>query len=168
MADLLYQVGALQACARAAGGKVVYVKPHGALYNTAADEQEQAWAVVHAAGLAGDLPVLGLPGSALAVAVEAAGLPFVAEGFVDRAYAPNGRLVPRTEPGAVHHNAAVALEQARDLASGRVTATDGAILAMPVHSLCLHGDTPGAVELATTVRAALEGDGIELGPFATP
>lgn len=167
-ADLLYQIGALQACARAAGAAVVYVKPHGALYNTAADEQEQARAVVRAAALAGDLPVLGLPGSALAVAVEAAGLRFIAEGFVDRAYTPNGRLVPRSEPGSVHHDAAVALEQARDLANGRVTATDGALLAMPVHSLCLHGDTPGAVELASAVRAALEGDGVELAPFASP
>jgi UPF0271 protein len=167
-ADLLYQVGALQACARAAGAAVAYLKPHGALYNTAADDQDQARAIVRAASLAGDLPVLGLPGSALAVAVEAAGLRFVAEGFIDRAYTPNGRLVPRTEPGAVHHDAALALEQARELANGRVTATDGALLAMPVHSLCLHGDTAGAVELASAVRAALEGDGIELGPFATP
>ena len=94
-ADLLYQVGALQACARATGAGASTSKPHGALYNTAADEQEQAWAVVRAAGLAGDLPVLGLPGSALAVAVEAAGLrAFIAEGFVDRAYTPNGRLRP--------------------------------------------------------------------------
>ena len=167
-ADLLYQVGALQACARASGADVVYVKPHGALYNTAADEPDVAHAVVRAAALAGDLPVLGLPGSALAAATEAAGLRFVAEGFVDRAYTPHGRLVPRTEPGAVHHDAAVALEQARELATGRVTATDGALLAMPVHSLCLHGDTPGAVELASSVRAALEGDGIELGPFVRP
>jgi len=167
-ADLLYQVGALQSFARAAGTSVVYLKPHGALYNTAADELEVAHAVVGAAARAGDLPVLGLPGSALATAVEAAGLRFVAEGFVDRAYTPNGRLVPRVEAGAVHTDAATALEQARELANGRVTATDGALLAMPVQSLCLHGDTPGAVELASSVRAALEGDGIELSSFVRP
>jgi UPF0271 protein len=165
-ADLLYQAGALQACARAAGTRVSYLKPHGALYNTAADDLEQARAVARAAALAGDLPVLGLPGSALATAVEAVGLRFVSEGFVDRAYTPNGRLVARTEPGAVHDDPSAAISQARELAAGRVTAVDGVLLSMPVQSLCLHGDTPGAVQLARAVRAAVLADGIDLVPFA--
>lgn len=151
-ADVLYQVGALQACARAAGETVRYLKPHGALYNTAADDPAQAGAIARAAALAGDLPVLGLPGSALAEAVEQAGLRFVAEGFVDRAYTPSGRLVERGEPDAVHQDRAVAVAQSLTLAS-------------QVESLCLHGDTPGAVGLARDVRSALEREGVALAAF---
>src|SRR5205823_10255487 len=95
---------------------------------------------------------LGLAGSALARAVAAAGLRFVAEGFADRAYTPQGRLVDRSEPGAVHHDPAMVIAQARTLAT-------------QVESLCLHGDTPGAVDLARGVRAALQSDGVDLVAF---
>ena len=99
---MLYQIGALEACARAAGSRVRYVKPHGALYNTAADDAEQAGAVAAAvAAFDPALPLLGLPDSALHDAARAAGVPFVAEAFADRGYRADGRLVPRGEPGAL-------------------------------------------------------------------
>ena len=167
-AEVVYQIGALQACAAAAGTRVRYVKPHGALYNTAADDAEQAGAVAAAvAAVDASLPLLGLPDSALAEAAARAGLPFVAEGFADRAYLPTGRLVPRTQPGAVHADPFMSVAQAVSLArSGAVTATDGSTLHLPVASVCVHGDSPGAVMLARNIRQTLEDAGAELAPFA--
>jgi 5-oxoprolinase (ATP-hydrolysing) subunit A len=113
------------------------------------------------------LPLLGLPSSALAEAAQQAGVPFVAEAFADRAYTPSGRLVPRTSPGAVHADEATVVEQAvRLVRDGLVTATDGTSVAVSAASVCLHGDTAGAVSLARSVRAALEELGAELAPFA--
>lgn len=153
-AAVLYQLGALDAFARAADTSVRYVKPHGALYTAAADDPDQAGAVVTAVrSYDSSLPLLGLPHSCLQAAAERAGLPFIAEGFADRAYRPDGRLVPRSELGAVHTDEAVIVAQARSLVG-------------TVRSLCLHGDTPGAVTLASAVRSALEQDGVELAPFA--
>ena len=168
LADVLYQVGALDAFARAAGSRVRYVKPHGALYNTAADDAVQAGAIA-AAVTAFDpaLPLLGLPPSALADAAATQGIPFVAEAFADRAYLPSGRLVPRGEPGAVLTDEAVVVDQAISIArDGHVRAVDGSLVAVSAVSLCLHGDTPGAVTLARAVRAALTERGITLEPFA--
>jgi len=168
LADVLYQVGALDAFARAAGSRVRYVKPHGALYNTAADDAVQAGAIA-AAVTAFDpaLPLLGLPASALADAAATQGIPFVAEAFADRAYLPSGRLVPRGEPGAVLTDEAVVVDQAISIArDGHVRAVDGSLVAVSAVSLCLHGDTPGAVTLARAVRAALTERGITLEPFA--
>jgi UPF0271 protein len=166
-ADVLYQLGALDAFARAAGTAVRYVKPHGALYNTAADDADQAAAVVRAiVAYDASLPLLGLPASEHARAAHAADLPFVAEAFADRAYTPDGRLVQRSEPDAVHHDTARVVEQAISLARDqRVRAVDGSEIAVDAQSLCLHGDTPGAVEHARAVRAALADLGIELAPF---
>jgi UPF0271 protein len=168
-ADVIYQLGALQACAVAAGTRVRYVKPHGALYNTAADDPGQAEAVAAAvAAVDRTLPLLGLPGSALAAAAGAAGLPFVAEGFADRAYLPTGRLVPRSYDGAVHADPSASVAQAVSLARfGTVTATDGSTLHLPVASVCVHGDTPGAVQLARQVRQLLQDAGVELAPFTS-
>ncbi len=167
-ADVLYQLGALDACAVAAGTRVRYVKPHGALYNTAADDPVQAGAVVEAvAAYDGTLPVLGLPGSALAEAATRAGLPFVAEAFADRGYLPSGRLVPRRDEGAVLHDVDVVAARAVGFARDRqVTAADGSTVAVRARSLCVHGDTPGAVALAGAVRAALLAADVELAPFA--
>jgi UPF0271 protein len=168
LADVLYQVGALDAFARAAGSRVRYVKPHGALYNTAADDAVQAGAIA-AAVTAFDpaMPLLGLPASALADAAATQGIPFVAEAFADRAYLPSGRLVPRGEPGAVLTDEAVVVDQAISIArDGHVRAVDGSLVAVSAVSLCLHGDTPGAVTLARAVRAALTERGITLEPFA--
>jgi UPF0271 protein len=165
--EVLYQVGALDAFARAAGTRVAYVKPHGALYNTAVHDEAQARAVVRAVrAYGGSLPVLGLPGSALRSAAVAAGLPGVPEGFADRAYTPEGALVPRSEDGAlVTDPAAVAERAVRMAVDGRVVAVDGSVVAVEVASLCVHGDSPGAVPLARGVRDALTGAGVEVKPF---
>jgi UPF0271 protein len=167
-ADVLYQLGALDAFARIAGAAVRYVKPHGALYNTAADDPGQADAVAAAiARYDPALPLLGLPSSQLESAAERAGIPFVAEAFADRAYTPAGRLVPRTEPGGVHADVATVVAQAVSLVrDGVVRAVDGTSVSIRAASLCLHGDTPAAAALARSVRAALEELGAVLAPFA--
>jgi UPF0271 protein len=161
--DVLYQIGALSAF-----GRVRYVKPHGALYNTAAVDEGQASAVVAAVvDFAPDLPVLCQPGSVLARVAGAAGLTVVGEGFADRGYRADGRLVPRSAPGAlVHDPAAVAERAVRMAVDGSVVAVDGTAVSVPVRSICLHGDTPGAVTLARSVRAALAEAGLELRSFS--
>ena len=166
-ADVLYQLAALDGIARAEGGRVRYVKPHGALYNATVAHEAQARAVV-AAVVAHDpsLPVLGLPGSALLRAAEAAGLRPVPEGFADRGYTPDGRLVPRGEPGAlVHDPAEVAARALRMAVEGTVLAVDGSTVRADVASICVHGDTPGAVDLARAVRTALRQAGVIPAPF---
>jgi UPF0271 protein len=165
--EVIYQIGALDGFCHVAGQSVRYVKPHGALYNTCVDDEVQAAAVVRAVALYDDsLPVLGLPGSALLRHAGRAGLPCVAEGFVDRAYTPDGRLVPRSDPGALVTDVDEVVQRAVRLAQdGEVVAVDGTVLPMKVESLCVHGDTPGAVSLARQVRAALEHAGAVVQPF---
>ena len=167
-ADVLYQLGALEAFARAAGSRVRYVKPHGALYNRIARDPVQAAAVVEAVRRYDPaLPLLTLPGSAAMDAAREAGVPAVAEGFADRAYTADGRLVSRREPGAVLHDPERVAARALVMATEhRVEAVDGTQVAVEVRSLCVHGDTPGAVDLARQVRAALEQAGVVLEPFA--
>ena len=167
-ADVLYQIGALEAFARAAGSRVRYVKPHGALYNRIARDPVQAAAVVEAIRRYDPaLPLLTLPGSAAMRAAEEAGIPAVAEGFADRAYTAEGRLVSRREPGAVLHDPGQVATRAVVMATeGRVETVDGGQVAVQVRSLCVHGDTPGAVELAKAVRAALDEAGLPLEAFA--
>lgn len=166
--DVLYQIGALDAFCRVAGDRVRYVKPHGALYNTTVEDEAQAAAVVRAVReYDAALPLLGLPGSALLRQAEAAGLQGVPEGFVDRGYTPEGRLLPRTSPGALVTDEDAVVERAVLMAqSGTVRAVDGRELHLPVRSLCVHGDTPGAVQLARRVRAGLEAVGLPPTPFA--
>jgi UPF0271 protein len=147
---------------------VTYLKPHGALYNAVVQHEEQAAAVVDAV-VAYDrtLPVLGLPDSALLREAAAAGLRTVPEGFADRGYTPEGTLVPRREPGAlVSQPDAVAERAVRMAVDGVVVAVDGTSVDLAVRSVCVHGDTPGAVELARRVRAALEDAGLRTAPFA--
>jgi 5-oxoprolinase (ATP-hydrolysing) subunit A len=166
--DVLYQLAALDGMARVAGTRVSYVKPHGALYNAAVSHEAHAQAVVDAV-LAYDrrLPVLGLPGSALLREAEAAGMRPVPEGFADRGYTPAGTLVPRNRPGALVDDPAEVAERAlRMAADGVVVAVDGTRLLMPVRSVCVHGDTPGAVDIARAVRTALADAGLALRPFA--
>jgi UPF0271 protein len=167
--DVLYQLAALDGIARASGTRVSYVKPHGALYNAAVSHEGQARAVVDAvAAYGGGLPVLGLPGSALLRAADSAGLSVVREGFADRGYTSTGTLVPRREPGAlVDGPAAVAERAVRMAVDGEVVAVDGSRVPLDVESVCVHGDTPGAVELARAVRRALEAAGLSLLPFAS-
>jgi UPF0271 protein len=165
--DVLYQIAALDGIARVAGSRVRYVKPHGALYNTAADDAAQAKAVARAVSdYDTSLPVLGLPGSQLLRAAEAAGLRTVAEGFADRGYLPSGRLVPRSRSDALVTDVKSVAARAVAMATGEIVAVDGTILAQRVESICVHGDTPGAVALATSVRRALSDAGVELEPFA--
>jgi UPF0271 protein len=166
--EVLYQLAALAGVARAAGAEVRYVKPHGALYNRIVTDAAQAAAVAEAVALFdGGLALLGLAGSAIEHAAADAGLRFVREAFVDRAYRGDGTLVPRTEPGAVLHGDAVIAERALRLAAeGRVVAADGTDIAVEVDSLCVHGDTPGAVGMAEAVRARLDAAGITVAPFA--
>lgn len=166
--DVTYQIGALEAMARVSGTRVAYVKPHGALYNTAVHHEAQAQAVVDAvAAYDRDLPVLGLPGSELLARAEAAGLRPVREAFADRGYTPEGTLVARSQPGALLEDPAeVARRVVRLVSEGVVTAVDGTDVAVDAESVCLHGDTPGAVEMAAQVHAALEAAGVAVRPFA--
>lgn len=165
--DVLYQVGALDALARAEGGAVAYVKPHGALYNTVVHHEEQAQAVVDAVvALDPSLPVLGLPGSALLRRAEAAGLRTVREAFADRAYTPEGTLVSRREPGAVLHDPEeVAARVVRLVTEGVLQAVDGSDVAVSADSVCVHGDSPGAVAMTRAVRTRLEAAGVRLRAF---
>ena len=167
--DLLYQLAALDGIARVAGTRVSYVKPHGALYNAAVTHAGHARAVVDAVAASDrQLPVLGLPGSELLRAAAAAGLRTVAEGFADRGYTAGGALVSRQEPGALLEDPAEVAQRAVLMATdGVVVAVDGTRLRMPVESVCVHGDTPGAVAMARAVREALEAAGVALAPFAT-
>jgi UPF0271 protein len=167
VADVLYQVGALEAFCRVAGSRVAYVKPHGALYNRVVDDEAQAAAVAEAVSRYDPaLPVLTLPGSALAEAAEGMGLPAVAEGFADRAYTAAGRLASRREAGSVLSDEAAVTARAVRMVAGAVTAVTGEELAVRIRSLCVHSDTPGAAGLARAVRSGLEGAGWTVAPFA--
>ena len=166
-ADVIYQIGALDGLCRVAGTRVAYVKPHGALYNTAAVDRRQAEAVV-AAVTAYDpsLPLMGLAGSELLAAGAAAGLRTVAEAFADRAYTPEGQLVSRRDPGAVLHDPDLVAERmVRLVTEGRVAAVDGTDVEVHADSVCVHGDSPGAVAMAWSVRVALERAGAQIAPF---
>ena len=167
-ADILYQLGALQAMTTAAGTTVAYVKPHGALYNAIVHHEAQAAAVVEAiAAFSPGLPVLGLPGSAFLRIAEDHGLRPVREAFVDRAYNPDGTLVSRRESGAVLHDPdAVAERIVRLVTTGTLIAIDGSVIEIEADSLCTHGDSPGAVAMAAAVRRALTEAGVSIEPFA--
>ncbi|MFF5406141.1 LamB/YcsF family protein [Streptomyces misionensis] len=167
-AEVAYQIGALEVFARAAGARVAYVKPHGALYNRVVHDEEQAGAVIDGVLLAdATLPVLGLPGSRLLELARKAGLAAVPEAFADRAYTDEGTLVPRGRDGAVVSDAEAVVERSVGLArSGVVTSHSGARIQVHARSLCLHGDTPGAVELARRVRARLVAAGVRVEAFA--
>jgi 5-oxoprolinase (ATP-hydrolysing) subunit A len=167
IADVVYQIGALQAIAHASGTAVSYVKPHGALYNTIVTHREQGAAVAEAVRLVDSaLPVLGMSGSAFFDEAGRRGLRTVAEAFADRAYRPDGQLVSRREPGAVLHDpAAIADRVVTMVTSGEVTAIDGTQIAVSVESVCVHGDSPGAVQIATAVRDRLKAAGAEIGAF---
>lgn len=167
-AEVIYQIGALSALAAAAGTAVSYVKPHGALYNTIVIHEPQARAVaaaVHAVNPA--LPVLGLAGSVFFEQARGHGLRTVAEAFADRAYRPDGQLVSRREPGAVLHDPAEIAERVLTMiTAGRVTAADGTDIAISAESVCVHGDSPGAVRIASAVRDRLVGAGVRPAPFS--
>ena len=146
------------------GATVTHVKPHGTLYTDAVVDAELADVI---AGVVAEVPgkpmLVGQPGTALESAAEAHGLGFIAEAFVDRAYQPNGQLVPRSQPGAVHGDIAQIQRQAVSLArDGTVQCPDGSMVPVRADTLCIHGDTPGAAAAARAVRDALEHEGIEI------
>ena len=164
---VLYQLGALDAFAQVAGTGVAYVKPHGALYHACITHPEQAEAVATAAHeYDPSMAVLGAPGSPLLAVADALGMEAVAEGFADRAYRADGTLVPRGEAGAVVTDPSAVSARAVAIATERkVTAVDGTLLEVEARSICIHGDTPGAVELARAVRVALEAAAIGIHSF---
>lgn len=168
VADIVYQIGALQGLAAAAGTTVRYVKPHGALYNTIAQDARQARDVITAIqAIDPSLALVVLAGSPLAGWAEAAGLRVVAEAFADRGYTPQGTLVSRREPGAVLHDPErVARRMLRLVTEGVVEAVDGSLARVRADSICVHGDSPGAVAMAVEVRRTLEQAGVTLRAFA--
>ena len=161
------QIGALAGAAALAGAQVRYVKPHGALGNLAADDREVADAIVAAvAAQPGHLAVLAISGGELDLCARAAGLETFSEIFADRAYLPNGRLAPRSRPDAVLHDAEAAAARLVDfLQSGRMPVQGGDPVTLAAQSVCIHGDSKGAVEMARKVRARLEAAGVEVVPF---
>lgn len=168
-ADVIYQIGALQGVAAAAGTRVVYVKPHGALYNTIAGDARQADAVI--AGIRAidpSLTLMALAGAPILARAEAAGLAVMAEAFADRGYTPEGTLVSRRAPGAVLHDPElVAARMLRLVTEGVIEATDGAAVRLAAGSICIHGDSPDAVAMAVRVREVLTAAGVEIRPFAS-
>jgi 5-oxoprolinase (ATP-hydrolysing) subunit A len=166
--DVVYQIGALDALARTAGTSVRYVKPHGALYNAVVHHEDQARAVVDAVrAYDADLPLLGLPGSVLLGLGDRAGLTVVREAFADRAYTPDATLVSRREEGAVLDDADEVAERVlRMVTVGSLTAVDGSEVRIEADSVCVHGDSPGAVAMAQRVRDRLAEAGVRLRSFA--
>jgi 5-oxoprolinase (ATP-hydrolysing) subunit A len=167
--DVICQIAALDGFARVAGSEVRYVKPHGALYNRTVHDHHQAAAVTAAvAAYNSTLPVLGLPGSALLRHAEQAGLPTVTEAFADRGYTAQATLVSRTHPAALLHDPeAVAQRMVWMVQTGQVQSVEGTEVAVSARSICVHGDTPGAVAMAVAVRKALVEAGVEIRPFTS-
>lgn len=161
------QIGALMGVAALAGVRVAYVKAHGALANLAADNREVAGAVMRAVrAVAPDLACLAISGTCQQDAARAAGLDTYAEIFADRAYLPSGRLVPRSHPGAMIDDPAAASGRLLGfLQTGLMPVLDGAPIPLQAQSVCVHGDSPGAVAMARAVAAALHGAGVAITAF---
>ena len=166
--EIIYQIGALQAIARAAGTTVRYVKPHGALYNTIVHDTRQARDVATAmAEVDTNLVLLGLPGSQGLIEADKAGLATAAEAFADRAYTPKGTLVSRRQAGAVLEDPVkVARRMVQLVEDGTVESIDGTDVKISADSICVHGDSPGAVTMADRVYQELRGAGVEIAAFA--
>jgi UPF0271 protein len=166
--EVVYQIGALWAFCRAEGVRLSHVKPHGALYNAAAGDAALARAVCDAVRAVDPaLVVVCLAGSPMAALVRQLGLPCAEEAFADRAYTRAGTLVPRSTPGAVLHDPREVAERALAIVRDRrVTAIDGAAVPLRAETLCVHGDTPGAERLVSTIRARLDAEGIAVRPLA--
>lgn len=167
IADVVYQIAAIQGVSRAVGVKVSYVKPHGALYNRIVHDEGHAKAVIAGIREVDDsLPVLGLPGSEFLRAAERAGLEPVSEAFADRAYTKDGSLVSRKQPGSVLHDPAVVTRRIVQLVTeGTIESIDGSSIRLNTDSVCVHGDTPAAVDVARAVRDGLTEAGVSLRPF---
>ncbi|MDX1507579.1 MAG: 5-oxoprolinase subunit PxpA [Woeseiaceae bacterium] len=162
--SLTQQVAALADITAQLGARLTHVKPHGALYNDAVRDAELADVVARVVSEApGEPAYVGMAGTEMQAAAERHGLRFIAEAFIDRSYEPDGTLVPRSEPNAVHQDLNVVTTQATTLArEGRVTAHTGAVIEVTADTLCIHGDTPGAAAAARAVRDVLESHGVEI------
>ena len=167
-ADVIYQIGALQGLCTAAGTRVTYVKPHGALYNTIAQDARQAAAVIEGIkAIDPTLVMMGLAGAPILAQAREAGLATVAEAFADRAYTPAGTLVSRREAGAVLHDPdLIAARMLRLATEGVIEAVDGSPLHLSADSICVHGDSPGAVAISARIREVLIAGGVSIRPFA--
>ncbi len=168
-ADVIYQIGALKGIAAAAGTTVQYVKPHGALYNRIATDAKQGQAVIDAIkAIDPSLVLMGLANAPILELAAKSGLATVAEAFADRAYTPEGHLVSRREAGAVLHDAAKIADRMVQLArNGTLEAIDGSVIKIEAQSICVHGDSPGAVAIAQEIRRRFEADGISIKSFLT-
>jgi 5-oxoprolinase (ATP-hydrolysing) subunit A len=167
---VLYQIAAVAGMAAAEGVKLQHVKPHGALFNMAVRDAALAAAIAKAvAAFDPSLILFGLPGSEIIGAGRAAGLRVGAEIFADRAYEPDGSLTPRSRPGAVIHDAAEVASRAVRMITARVVdAVDGTIVPLDADTICVHGDTPGAEQLAAGLRARLEAAGVTVAAIGLP
>lgn len=166
-ADVIYQIGALQAICRSEGLSLQHVKAHGALYNMAEKDVKVAAAVARAIkNVDPELFMLCSCGSAMVKAAQEAGIRYVEEAFADRAYTKEGTLVPRSQPGAVIHDAKQIAERVfRLLQTGKVTTIDGTEIRLNAQTVCVHGDTPGAVEMIRAIRTRLDQEGVTVAPF---
>ena len=166
--DVIYQIGALQGIAKAAGTSVRYVKPHGALYNHIANHERQALAVIKAIKLIDPaLVLMGLAGTPVLELAKSEGLQVFGEVFADRGYTREGLLVSRREPGAVLHDAAqVARRMLNFVRTGLITAQDGTEIRIEAQSICVHGDSPGAVTMAREIRTLFQAESIGVRAFA--
>lgn len=169
IADVIYQIGALKGIAAAAGTTVRYVKPHGALYNRIAHDSKQGQAVVYGIkAVDPSLVLMGLANAPILDLARKAGLSVVAEAFADRAYTPDGQLVSRREKGAVLHDADQIADRMVQLArQGTLEAIDGSVIKIEAQSICVHGDSPGAVDIAREIRRRFETDGIAVRSFTS-
>lgn len=169
IADVIFQIGALKGIAAAAGTTVRYVKPHGALYNRIAHDSKQGQAVVDGIkAVDPSLVLMGLANAPILDLASKAGLSVVAEAFADRAYTPDGQLVSRREKGAVLHDADQIADRMVQLArQGTLEAIDGSVIKIEAQSICVHGDSPGAVDIAREIRRRFETDGIAVRSFTS-
>jgi len=167
IADVVYQIGALKGIAAAAGVTVDYVKPHGALYNRIAHDPKQGQAVIDGIkAIDPSLVLMGLAGAPILDLARKSGLQVVAEAFADRAYMPDGQLVSRREAGAVLHDTQLIARRMLQLArEGTLEAIDGSLIKVDAQSICVHGDSPGAVAIAREIRRAFEANGIAVRSF---
>ncbi len=168
VADVIYQISAIKGMAEVAGARLAYVKPHGALYNTIAHDQRQAMDVINAIKQVDkSFVLLALAGAPILQWAAQDGLRVVAEIFADRAYTPAGALVSRREPGAVLHDPELVAERMLLwLETGQLQAIDGSKVQLQAGSICVHGDSPGALAMAQAVKTRLQQAGVVIRPFA--
>lgn len=166
-ADVIYQIGALQAFCQAEGITLQHVKVHGAMYNQAEKDIQVAVAIAEAIkAVDSELFMLCLGNSAMVDGAKQVGVKYVEEAFADRAYTVQGTLVPRKQAGAVIHDVSLVAERVLSMVKNKqVTAIDGSIIPITAQTICVHGDTPGAIDMIKAIRAKLEQEGVVLKPF---